>query len=120
MVQRDTELAMLQEAFERSEFADRVPIRVEAPFALPLAGRVVRGRIDAVYATATGYEIVDWKTGLRTEADPTQLALYRLAWAQIAGVAPGAVTAAFHFVRSGAHDPAGTAGSGEPGGGVGR
>jgi DNA helicase-2/ATP-dependent DNA helicase PcrA len=97
----DAELAMLQEAFERSEFADRVPIRVEAPFALPLAGRVVRGRIDAVYATATGYEIVDWKTGLRTEADPTQLALYRLAWAQIAGVAPAAVTAAFHFVRSG-------------------
>jgi DNA helicase-2/ATP-dependent DNA helicase PcrA len=97
----DAELAELQEAFERSAFAARVPLRVEAPFALPLAGRVVRGRIDAVYATATGYEVVDWKTGGGVEADPVQLALYRLAWAEIAGVLPEAVGGAFHFVRSG-------------------
>jgi DNA helicase-2/ATP-dependent DNA helicase PcrA len=96
----DAELAELQRAFEAGEFADRIPLRIEAPFALPLAGRVVRGRIDAVYATATGYEVVDWKTG-GGEGDPVQLALYQLAWAQIAGVPPDTVTAAFHFVRSG-------------------
>jgi DNA helicase-2/ATP-dependent DNA helicase PcrA len=97
----DAELAQLQEAFDRGEFADRVPLRVEAPFALPLAGRVVRGRIDAVYATPSGYEVVDWKTGGGVDADPVQLALYRLAWAEIAGVRPQAVSGAFHFVRSG-------------------
>ena len=36
-------------AFESGPFADRVPHAVEAPFALVLAGQVVRGRIDAVY-----------------------------------------------------------------------
>jgi DNA helicase-2/ATP-dependent DNA helicase PcrA len=97
----DAELAELQDAFERSEFADRTPVRIEASFALPLAGRVVRGRIDAVYATATGFEVVDWKTGARTDLDPVQLALYRLAWADLAGVPPQEVGAAFHFVRSG-------------------
>jgi DNA helicase-2/ATP-dependent DNA helicase PcrA len=97
----DAELAELQDAFERGEFADRTPLRVEAPFALPLSGGLIRGRIDAVYATATGYEVVDWKTGGGPDADPLQLALYRLAWAEIAGVPPEAVTGAFHFVRSG-------------------
>ncbi|MEW5535960.1 PD-(D/E)XK nuclease family protein, partial [Streptomyces virginiae] len=69
---------------ERSPYADRPPHRMEAPVQLTLAGRVVRGRIDAVYRTtdANGddaYEIVDWKTGRTTEADPLQLAVYRLA-----------------------------------------
>ena len=57
-------------------------------------GQVVRGRIDAVYAepgpTATGGS---WSTGRPTgprTADPWQLALYRLAWAELAGRAAGA------------------------------
>ena len=58
----DDDLAALQEAFERGPYADRVPLQLEAPFSLVLAGRVVRGRIDAVYATDDGYEVVDWKT----------------------------------------------------------
>ncbi|MFD0504602.1 PD-(D/E)XK nuclease family protein [Streptomyces chiangmaiensis] len=84
-------------------FAHRTPYRVEAPFQLAIAGRVVRGRIDAVYRTddgdGTAYEIVDWKTG-RT-GDPLQLALYRLAWAEQQGVRPEAVRAAFLYVRTG-------------------
>ncbi|MFJ4620557.1 UvrD-helicase domain-containing protein [Streptomyces sp. NPDC088812] len=101
----ERDLEALKEAFERTEYARRTPHRVEAPFQLALAGRVVRGRIDAVYkdgdgATAT-YEIVDWKTGRIHAADPLQLALYRLAWAEQAGVPVESVTAVFLHVRTG-------------------
>jgi DNA helicase-2/ATP-dependent DNA helicase PcrA len=78
---------------------------VEAPFQLAIAGRVVRGRIDAVYKEGDGeettYEIVDWKTNRSRTADPLQLAVYRLAWAEQQGVPPESVTAAFLYVRSG-------------------
>jgi DNA helicase-2/ATP-dependent DNA helicase PcrA len=74
---------------------------VEAPFALVLAGEVVRGRIDAVYAEGMGFRVVDWKTNQHQTADPLQLAIYRLAWAELAGVAPESVTASFYYVRSG-------------------
>ncbi|MEU9555949.1 UvrD-helicase domain-containing protein [Streptomyces fumanus] len=99
------DLAALKAAFERTEYAHRTPYRVEAPFQLALAGRVVRGRIDAVYKRGDGdsatYEIVDWKTGRTGTADPLQLAVYRLAWAEQQGVPPEAVTAAFLHVRTG-------------------
>ncbi|MFI2375978.1 ATP-dependent DNA helicase [Streptomyces sp. NPDC018964] len=99
------DLEALKEAFERTEYAHRTPHRVEAPFQLSLAGRVVRGRIDAVYRKddedGTTYEIVDWKTGRDRTADPLQLAVYRLAWAEQQGVPPETVTAAFLYVRTG-------------------
>ncbi len=97
----EADLDSLKAAFERSEYADRPPHRMEAPVQLTLAGRVIRGRIDAVYRTDTGYEIVDWKTGRTTEADPLQLAVYRLAWAEATGTPLEQVTAAFLHVRSG-------------------
>ncbi|MEU7063396.1 ATP-dependent DNA helicase [Streptomyces sp. NPDC046161] len=98
----EADLASLKAAFERSEFADRTPHRMEAPVQLTLAGRVVRGRIDAVYKNPDGsYEIVDWKTGRTTEADPLQLAVYRLAWAEATRTPLDQVSAAFLHVRSG-------------------
>ena len=98
----DDDLAALQEAFERGPYANRVPLQLEVPFSLVLAGRVVRGRIDAVYATAGGYEVVDWKTNRSHDADPLQLAIYRVAWAEIIGCDPDAVTGSFAYVRDGA------------------
>jgi DNA helicase-2/ATP-dependent DNA helicase PcrA len=78
---------------------------VESPFQLSVAGRVVRGRIDAVYredgAEGTTYEIVDWKTSRTRTADPLQLAVYRLAWAEQQGVPLASVRATFLYVRSG-------------------
>ncbi|MFE4668858.1 UvrD-helicase domain-containing protein [Streptomyces sp. NPDC056716] len=101
----ERDLEALKEAFERTEYAHRTPYRVEASFQLGIAGRVIRGRIDAVYRTDDGetrtYEIVDWKTGRGRDADPLQLALYRLAWAERQGVPPESVTAAFVHVRTG-------------------
>ncbi|WP_203350332.1 ATP-dependent DNA helicase [Streptomyces sp. S-9] len=107
----EQDLESLKEAFERTEYAQRTPFRVEAPFQLSIAGRVVRGRIDAVYrhedaedgedGDAVTYEIVDWKTGRGRTADPLQLAVYRLAWAEQQGVPLESVTAAFLYVRTG-------------------
>ncbi|MFI5794782.1 UvrD-helicase domain-containing protein [Streptomyces sp. NPDC051677] len=101
----EQDLEALKEAFERTEYAHRTPYRVEAPFQLALAGRVVRGRIDAVYKEGDGdaatYDIVDWKTHRARTADPLQLALYRLAWAEQQGVPVESVTAAFLYVRTG-------------------
>ncbi|GAA3111955.1 ATP-dependent DNA helicase [Streptomyces rectiviolaceus] len=101
----ERDLDALKEAFERTEYAHRTPHRVEVPFQLTLAGRVVRGRIDAVYKEVDGddvtYEIVDWKTSRTRTADPLQLAVYRLAWAELHDVPPESVKAAFLYVRSG-------------------
>ncbi|MDT0611727.1 UvrD-helicase domain-containing protein [Streptomyces lancefieldiae] len=101
----ERDLEFLKNAFERTEYARRTPYRVEAPFQLSLGGRVVRGRIDAVYKEGDGrtatYEIVDWKTGRAATGDPLQLALYRLAWAEQQDVPLESVTAAFLYVRTG-------------------
>ncbi|MFD9437270.1 UvrD-helicase domain-containing protein [Streptomyces sp. NPDC060006] len=103
----ERDLETLKTAFERTPYAHRTPYRVEAPFQLAIAGRVVRGRIDAVYKeegdgeAPTTYEIVDWKTNRTRTADPLQLALYRLAWAEQHDIPLESVQAAFLYVRSG-------------------
>jgi DNA helicase II / ATP-dependent DNA helicase PcrA len=100
----DDDLQELIALFEKGEFADRTPVAVEPPFALVLAGQVVRGRIDAVYADdageAGGFLVVDWKTNRAQTADPLQLAIYRVAWAELAGVPVEKVRAAFYYVRT--------------------
>ncbi len=105
----DEELAALQEAFLAGEWADRVPIEVEVPFATTVAGVVIRGRIDAVFTDPGGrFDVIDWKTGRppsATEAAAAaavQLAAYRIAWAALAGVPVSRVRAGFHYVRDGA------------------
>ncbi|MDQ3105401.1 MAG: PD-(D/E)XK nuclease family protein, partial [Actinomycetota bacterium] len=98
----DSDLAAVIAAFESGPFAERRPDVVEAPFQVVLAGRVVRGRIDAVYRSAGGgYDVVDWKTGHREDADETQLAIYRVACAELYGVPLDRVRARFCFVRTG-------------------
>jgi DNA helicase-2/ATP-dependent DNA helicase PcrA len=105
--QRDEgDLAELRARFERSEWADRWPQAVEVPFETLIGDRLVRGRIDAVFADPRdgGFDVVDWKTGSppRSEAErhavSVQLAAYRLAWSALAGVPVAAVRAAFHYV----------------------
>ncbi|MEP6815492.1 MAG: 3'-5' exonuclease, partial [Marmoricola sp.] len=98
----EDQLKELIARFEEGPFADRTPYAVEPPFALVLAGQVVRGRIDAVYAEDDGYLLVDWKTNRQQDADPLQLAIYRVAWAELMGVDPAQVQVAFHYVRTGA------------------
>ena len=95
----------LRERFTASRWANRTPVAVEVPFETEVAGTLVRGRIDAVFAdTDGGATVVDWKTGAlpRDEAMPAlavQLAAYRLAWSSLSGVPIEKVRAALHYVR---------------------
>jgi DNA helicase-2/ATP-dependent DNA helicase PcrA len=101
-IEDEDDLKQLIATFESGPFADRVPHAVEAPFALVVGGQVVRGRIDAVYAEpGGGWLVLDWKTSREHTADPLQLAVYRLAWAELVGVPVERVDAAFHYVRDG-------------------
>jgi len=100
-IESDADLQALQEAFERSDYSKRTPIAMEAPFALVLAGRVVSGRIDAVFDNNGRPEVIDWKTGRRSGLHPLQLAIYRLAWAEQHGLSISEVDAAFLLVSSG-------------------
>jgi DNA helicase II / ATP-dependent DNA helicase PcrA len=103
----DEALVGLRERFEAGEWSGRWPCEVEVPFETLIGDRLVRGRIDAVFADAPdgGFDVVDWKTG-RPPASPdeeravaVQLAAYRLAWAALAGVPVDEVRAAFYYVR---------------------
>ncbi|HEY3563110.1 MAG TPA: ATP-dependent DNA helicase [Kribbella sp.] len=101
----DTDLTDLMDAFRDGPFGDTTPYEIEAPFALALDGRVVRGRIDAVYQFvradgSRGYDVIDWKTTRGETADPLQLAIYRVAWSELMNIPLDHVTAAFYYVRT--------------------
>ncbi|MDQ0575916.1 ATP-dependent DNA helicase [Agromyces albus] len=107
-------LRALQATFAASEWGTRKPIAVELELHLPIGGNVFVCKLDAVYEVEPGselaargirYQLVDWKTGKAPrdardlELKQTQLALYRLAYASWAGVAPEIVDAVFYFVE---------------------
>jgi DNA helicase-2/ATP-dependent DNA helicase PcrA len=101
-VEDEATLRELCQRFAGGLFGSRVPVAVEAPFTVLLAGRLVRGRIDAVYPDpdhAGHYQVLDWKTRGAEFANPLQLAIYRLAWAELRGVPIDCVDAAFYDVR---------------------
>ncbi len=103
----DADLRALQDAFRASEWWGREPAEIEVPFEMEVAGVLVRGRIDAVFAEPDGgWDVVDWKTGRTPSgadaaAAAVQLAVYRLAWHQLTGAPLERVRAAFCYVRSG-------------------
>jgi DNA helicase II / ATP-dependent DNA helicase PcrA len=107
LVADDADLAELKSRFEAGEWGQRWPAEVEMPFETKVGDRLVRGRIDAIFADdpAGGFDVVDWKTGrppapgAQERAVAVQLAAYRLAWAALAGVRVDDVRAAFYYVR---------------------
>jgi ATP-dependent DNA helicase UvrD/PcrA len=99
------ELRDLCEAFASGRFGSAVPYAIEAPFSIWIAGRLIRGRIDAVYqqppeSREARFQVVDWKTGSTEAADPLQLAIYRLAWAEAYGLPLSEIDAIFFHVRA--------------------
>jgi DNA helicase-2/ATP-dependent DNA helicase PcrA len=100
------DLAELRARFERSEWSDRWPVAVEVPFETLVGDRLIRGRIDAIFADSSAgtYDVVDWKTGRPPDSEAerravaVQLAAYRLAWAALAGIPVAQVRAAFYYV----------------------
>ena len=105
-IEEDRTLEELKKTWLASEYGDKSAHRVEVPFETVIAGTLVRGRIDAIYKTDAGFEVVDWKTGskLLDEDSAIQLAIYRMAWAQLAHVPVEQVSAAFHYVPTGVTD----------------
>jgi DNA helicase-2/ATP-dependent DNA helicase PcrA len=98
------QLERLQRTFEQSPWASLQPEEVEIEIHHVLAGQVFVCKLDAVYRTESGYQVVDWKTGRAPssaadlELKQTQLALYRLAYARWKGIDPETVDAVFYFV----------------------
>lgn len=108
----DGDLEDLQRAFLLSPWAARRPRAVEVDLETPVAGTVVRCRVDAVFDALPGcepggVEIVDWKTGppvrdpAEARARQMQLAVYRLAWARLHGAPLANVGARFVHVAHG-------------------
>lgn len=101
----DFDLEELKESFLNSEWAQRQPDFVEAPFEITIGSAVVRGRMDAVFRLADGtWMVVDWKTGrppkgAAMDAAKIQLAVYAEAWRRIHG--GDKIRAAFHYVHDG-------------------
>ncbi|MFL6069971.1 MAG: UvrD-helicase domain-containing protein [Actinomycetes bacterium] len=102
------DLLELQEAFLAGPYADRKPLAVEAPFQMLLGNESIAGRIDAIYEVGDDgslppgslFEVVDWKTGSHP-ADVLQLALYRVAWAELNNISVDQVAATFYYVATG-------------------
>jgi DNA helicase-2/ATP-dependent DNA helicase PcrA len=85
-------------------------VAVEVGFEMSFGARIIRGRMDAVFADEDGrFTVIDWKTGRppsgsQAAASAVQLALYRLAWAGLRGIEDhdlDRVGAAFHYVPAG-------------------
>jgi len=103
------DLEALKRTWEASEWADRTPSDVEVDVELPIAGTVIRSRIDAVFPAGRGLDkvtVVDWKSG-KPPTNPhdiaareVQLAVYRLAWSAWKGIPLEDIDAAFYYVAT--------------------
>ena len=108
-IDSDADLEAMQATFLAMTYASMRPWAMEEQFALLLGGRLIPGRIDAVFrhadpsgdAALDRWEVVDWKTNREASADPIQLAVYRVAWAERLGIAIDRVDATFVYVRLG-------------------
>ena len=94
----------LQQSFLDSPYAELDPVRVEAPFVVVVGGRMVRGRIDAVYERDGCTELVDFKTGSRPAPGDasarTQLDLYGMAAVDTWGVDPNSLRTSYCYLRA--------------------
>jgi DNA helicase II / ATP-dependent DNA helicase PcrA len=100
-------MADLRRRFERSRFADKVPLFAERPFLLSVDGFVIRGRIDAIYGEPDGpWEVVDYKTGRQPAADDEiarlQLDVYALACLDVWHKRADQLTLTYLYLATGA------------------
>lgn len=97
-------IEQLQQTFAKSRWANLTPVDVEREIQFTIGGNTFICKLDAVFKTEDGYEIVDWKTGKSPsdEADEAakslQLALYRLAYSKFANIPIEKIQVSFYFV----------------------
>jgi DNA helicase-2/ATP-dependent DNA helicase PcrA len=95
----------LKEIFERSRFATMTPVDVECEIQVTVRENTFICKIDAVFKTEKGFEIVDWKTGSspKDEKDiaekALQLALYRMAYSKFHGIDPNLIDVCLYYVN---------------------
>lgn len=95
----------LKEIFEASRFASMTPADIECEIQVTLGTNTFICKIDAVFETEEGFEIVDWKTGVppKTPEDiaekALQLALYRMAYAKFKGVDADKIKVCLYYVN---------------------
>ena len=96
----------MRETFLASKYTspELTPLATEIEVHLPLGSTTVVCKIDAVFAAGERILVVDWKTG-RMPRTPEQirlrglqLALYRIAYAEHAGVEPDLVDVELYYV----------------------
>jgi DNA helicase-2/ATP-dependent DNA helicase PcrA len=94
----------LKANFETSRWANLEPLEIEREIQVTIGGNTFICKLDAVFATADGVEIVDWKTGKKPKDSDDeslkamQLALYRLAYSRFSGLPLEKIQASFYFV----------------------
>lgn len=94
----------LRAIFEESRFSRMTPHSIESEIQVTIQGNTFICKLDAVFKTETGYEIVDWKTGKppvgeKEIADRAlQLALYRMAFARLHGIDPAKIEVCLYYV----------------------
>ncbi len=95
----------LKEIFEASRFASMTPADIECEIQVTLGTNTFICKIDAVFETEEGFEIVDWKTGVppKTPEDiaekALQLALYRMAYAKFKGIDADKIKVCLYYVN---------------------
>jgi DNA helicase-2/ATP-dependent DNA helicase PcrA len=94
----------LREIFENSRFANMKPHSIESEIQVTIKGNTFICKLDAVFKTETGFEIVDWKTGKppvgqkEISERSLQLALYRMAFARLHQVDVSQIEVCLYYV----------------------
>ena len=95
------------ENFSRSRFSNLNPKYVEEQIEFSLGQTLVVCKLDAVFESDGGFEIVDWKSGSKPKdevelaARSIQLALYRIALSKKLGIGLERIRASFYFAADG-------------------
>lgn len=94
----------LKKNFANSKWAGQIPVEVEREIQLTVGAHTFICKLDAVFKTERGFEIVDWKTGASPSDEidlalkTLQLALYRVAYSRFANISVEDISVSFYFV----------------------
>lgn len=97
-------IRILQQNFENSRWAKLQPLEIEREIQVTIGANTFICKLDAVFSTDSGVEIVDWKTGKKPKNDEDadlralQLSLYRVAYSRFSGRPIEEIEASFYFV----------------------
>ena len=94
----------LKKTFASSGWAGRSPTEVEVEIQVSIGANTFICKLDAVFETDSGYEIVDWKTGAApkdekdTAVKALQLALYRMAYSRYRQLPAESIDACLYYI----------------------